>query len=80
MNWISIEDRIPEQPDRKDYNLSDVVLVHVEYAPFDGNYHTTTAYYNYDSEKWCEIDGKWAEQEVGTKITYWMELPTPPKK
>jgi len=79
MKWINSTERLPANPNRGNYKLSDVVLVHVEYEPYNGNYHSTTAYYDYNDNKWKEIDGKWAEQEVGTKVTYWMELPEPPK-
>ena len=79
MKWINSTERLPANPNRGNYKLSDVVLVHVEYEPYNGNYHSTTAYYDYNDNKLKEIDGKWAEQEVGTKVTYWMELPEPPK-
>jgi len=67
MKWINSNERLPANPNIGNYKLSDVVLVHVEYAPYNGNYHSSTAYYDYNDNKWKAGDKIYEQRAVITK-------------
>ena len=73
MEWISVEDRLPEIP--IDCSYSDDVLI-----VFD-NKKMLTAQLKFDYEEldvvWCENEGD--GEDYAFKPTHWMPLPSPPK-
>jgi len=67
MNWISVDERLPERFN-PDTNLSDVVFVWMRFG------YASTAYLNYsdDGNYWTD------NGEDGVDVEYWAEI-HPPK-
>lgn len=71
MEWISVNDKFPEQKERRNgYKSSEEVIVAVNYF---GRKYTTVDYIK---------NGKWDKHPMPSfhgSITHWMPLPDPPK-
>jgi len=63
--WISVEDRLPEQGD---YSV---------FAAFDNGSVEPVSSYNFPTDMVHVED--WLRDKVTPKITHWMPLPEPPK-
>jgi hypothetical protein len=71
MEWISVNDRLPE----KDGNSSIMCLV------YDTWHHIVCRPYNEHHNCWDDEDmDDYYTDAVGGNITHWMPLPEPPKQ
>ena len=72
MNWIKLTDEKPNK----------IHLLRVGYFSQDGkeyDHHFVTGFYCESRSRWEEVDGKWAEMEVGTKVTHLCKIEKPEK-
>jgi hypothetical protein len=69
MEWISVKDRLPEEPDKCLVSLDNGVVDFATYIP--ASYSIKGDSYTTKRPRW-DIPRQWRE------VTHWMPLPKPP--